>query len=84
MENVSVTLDSQTLAIPPLVIATLNVRISLNSKTHQNEVIMVTILLNHKYHIDKEAPKQIFQQSFCCMFYIFIFYPIHFKFFYCF
>lgn len=65
MENISVFSEFQTL--PPLVITTLNIRTSLNVKLQQNEIVMVAILINHKYHIDKEPPKPPFQQHFCCM-----------------
>ncbi|KZC05167.1 DNA polymerase alpha catalytic subunit, partial [Dufourea novaeangliae] len=63
MENISVSSESQ--ALPPLVITTLNVRTSLNSKTQQNEVVMVAILIHHKFHVDKEPPKPPFQQHMC-------------------
>lgn len=64
MENVSVCNESQ--ALPPLVIAALNVRTSLNSKSQQNEVVMIAILIHHKYHVNKESPKPPFQQHICC------------------
>ncbi|XP_043791060.1 DNA polymerase alpha catalytic subunit isoform X1 [Apis laboriosa] len=63
MENISVFSEFQTL--PPLVITTLNIRTSLNVKLQQNEIVMVAILIHHKYHIDKEPPKPPFQQHFC-------------------
>ncbi|XP_076636493.1 DNA polymerase alpha catalytic subunit isoform X2 [Colletes latitarsis] len=63
MENISVSTESQTL--PPLVIMTLNIRTSLNSKTQQNEVVMVAILVHRNYYVDKEPPKPSFQQHFC-------------------
>ncbi|KAK2584167.1 hypothetical protein KPH14_006597 [Odynerus spinipes] len=67
MENISVSSESQKLAIPPMVIATLNVRVSAHAKSQQNEVVMVGILFHHKYYIDKEQPKppHVFDQSFC-------------------
>lgn len=63
MENISVFSECQTL--PPLVMTTLNVRACLNAKSQQNEVVMVAILIHHKYHIDKEPPKPPFQQHIC-------------------
>ncbi|KAG7205801.1 hypothetical protein KM043_007746 [Ampulex compressa] len=63
MENISVCTESQ--ALPPLTIATLNIRTSLYTKLQQNEVIMIAILLHHKYHVDKEPPKKPFDQHFC-------------------
>lgn len=65
MENISVFSESQTL--PPLVITTLNIRTSFNAKLQQNEIVMITILMHHKYHIDKEPPKPPFQRHYCCM-----------------
>ncbi|KAF7403413.1 hypothetical protein HZH68_006207 [Vespula germanica] len=67
MENISVSSESQNLAIPPMIIATLNVRVSAHAKSQQNEVVMVGILLHRKYNIDKERPKapHLFEQSFC-------------------
>ncbi|XP_076246805.1 DNA polymerase alpha catalytic subunit isoform X2 [Calliopsis andreniformis] len=63
MENISVCSESQ--ALPPLVTTTLNIRTSLNSKLQQTEVVMVAILIHHKYHVDKEPPKPPFQQHIC-------------------
>ncbi|XP_076685666.1 DNA polymerase alpha catalytic subunit [Andrena cerasifolii] len=63
MENISVCNESQ--ALPPLVITALNVRTSLNSKSQQNEVVMIAILIHHKYHVNKESPKPQFQQHIC-------------------
>lgn len=66
MENISVFSDSQTL--PPLILTALNIRTSFNTKLQQNEVVMIAVLIHHKYHIDKEPPKPPFQQHFCRMF----------------
>ncbi|XP_031831132.1 DNA polymerase alpha catalytic subunit isoform X2 [Nomia melanderi] len=63
MENIIVCSEPQ--ALPPLVIMTLNVRTSLNSKSQQNEVVMVAILIHHKFHVDKEPPKPPFQEHIC-------------------
>ncbi|OAD62291.1 DNA polymerase alpha catalytic subunit, partial [Eufriesea mexicana] len=63
MENISVVSESQTL--PPLVLATLNVRTSLNFKLQQNEIVMVAILIHHKYHIDRDPPRPPFQRHIC-------------------
>lgn len=65
MDNIS--LCSQEKSKPPMVIATLNVRMSLNAKL-QNEVVMVVVLIHHKYNIDKEPPKPPYDRQFCCMF----------------
>lgn len=65
MDNI--TLCSQEKAKPPIVIATLNVRMSLNAKL-QNEVVMVVVLIHHKYNVDKEPPKPPYERQFCCKF----------------
>ncbi|XP_077258932.1 DNA polymerase alpha catalytic subunit [Temnothorax americanus] len=62
MDNIS--LCSQEKPKPPMVIATLNVRMSLNAKL-QNEVVMVAVLINHKYNVDKEPPKPPYDRQFC-------------------
>jgi len=63
---------------PPMVIATLNVRMSLNTKL-QNEVTMVVMLIHHKYNIEKESPKPPYDRQFCCMlFFAFFIYHISF------
>lgn len=65
MENISVCLNSQSMPPPPMVIATLNIRTALNTKLQCNEIVMVAILLQHKYQIDKVPPKPLFDQHFC-------------------
>ncbi|XP_011708044.1 PREDICTED: DNA polymerase alpha catalytic subunit [Wasmannia auropunctata] len=60
----SISLCSQEKAKPPLVIATLNVRMSLNAKL-QNEVVMVVVLIHHRYNVDKEPPKPPYERQFC-------------------
>lgn len=62
MDNIS--LCSQEKAKPPMVIATLNARMSLNSKL-QNEVVMVAVLIHHRYNVDKEPPKPPYDRQFC-------------------
>lgn len=63
MDNISLCTEEK--PKPPMVIATLNVRMSLNTKL-QNEVIMVAVLIHHKYNIDKESPKLPYDRQFCC------------------
>ncbi|KAK2155699.1 hypothetical protein LSH36_233g04020 [Paralvinella palmiformis] len=50
---------------PPLVLMALNLRTVPNPKTHQNEIITVSCLIHHQYHMDKPAPKPHFEQHFC-------------------
>lgn len=50
---------------PPLVIASLYVRTALHPKTHTNEIVMITCLVNNKFCIDKKAPDTLFTNRFC-------------------
>ncbi|XP_070158979.1 DNA polymerase alpha catalytic subunit [Polyergus mexicanus] len=62
MNNIS--LCPQEKSKPPMMIATLNVRMSLNAKL-QNEVVMVVVLIHHKYNVDKEPPRPPYERQFC-------------------
>ncbi|ESP04902.1 hypothetical protein LOTGIDRAFT_109334, partial [Lottia gigantea] len=63
-----VTVLRDSLAPPPLVIMTLNLRTLPNPKTHQNEIIGAAGLIHNDYNMDKPAPKQNqFQQHFCVL-----------------
>ncbi|XP_041358143.1 DNA polymerase alpha catalytic subunit-like [Gigantopelta aegis] len=65
-ENVSVVRDSN-LTPPPLVVMTLNLRTLPNPKTHQNEIIAASCLIQNNFQMDKPAPSQLFQQHFCAI-----------------
>lgn len=70
MENIIVNSASQgnaqkSEALPPLVLMTLNVRTALNPKIHQNEVVMVAVLINKEFSIDKPPTKSPVQQHLC-------------------
>ncbi|XP_056004368.1 DNA polymerase alpha catalytic subunit-like [Ostrea edulis] len=65
-EHLLVTND-QHLTPPPLVVMTLNLRTLPNHKTHQNEIVAATCLVQEKFNIDKPAPKNPFQQHFCVL-----------------
>ncbi|KAJ8871338.1 hypothetical protein PR048_027655 [Dryococelus australis] len=64
-ENVSVSALTPLVPPPPLVVATLNIRIAVNPKTSLSEVVMIGCLLHHQFHIDKAPPQPVFQQHFC-------------------
>ncbi|XP_046595770.1 DNA polymerase alpha catalytic subunit [Neodiprion lecontei] len=64
-ENISVSISKYSTPPPPLIVATLNVRISFNTKSQQNEIAMIGVLLHNKYHIDQPSPKPPFVQHFC-------------------
>ncbi|KAK2580529.1 hypothetical protein KPH14_006260 [Odynerus spinipes] len=65
IENISVSVDSSKLPLPPMVIATLNIRTCLDTKTKQNQIIMVTILFHDEFYVDKDIPKPPFKLSYC-------------------
>ncbi|KAK3603739.1 hypothetical protein CHS0354_023353 [Potamilus streckersoni] len=65
-DNVTVVTDP-TLAMPTLVVMTMNLRTLPNPKTHQNEVIGVACLIQSSLHMDRPAPKQPFEQHFCIL-----------------
>ena len=50
---------------PPLVVATLNMRTALHPTNGQNEIVMLSCLVHHKFHIDKAPPQPPYQQHFC-------------------
>ncbi|XP_045609445.1 DNA polymerase alpha catalytic subunit [Procambarus clarkii] len=55
------------LAIPPIVVMSLSMRSTLNPKTHQSEVAMVSCLIHHEFPLDKAPPQPQFQTHFCSM-----------------
>lgn len=51
---------------PPLSLMTINVRCVINPKTLKNEIVMLSILTNDKFYVDKPAPKTAqFNGHFC-------------------
>lgn len=51
---------------PPLVVVTLNIRITpIPPKSHDNQVTMISCLVHNNYHTDKEAPSRPFEHHFC-------------------
>lgn len=50
---------------PPLVVMSVGLRTTINTKTHQNEVAMVSCLVHHEFPIDKAPPQPPFQSHFC-------------------
>ncbi|KAK3094405.1 hypothetical protein FSP39_001308, partial [Pinctada imbricata] len=62
-----VVVNDSNLSPPPLVVMTMNLRTLPNPKTHQNEVIGAACLIQEKFHMDKPAPSNPFQQHFCVL-----------------
>lgn len=65
MENIQVVIENTKLAPPPLVVLSLNFRTILNSKSSQNELVMVGCLVHNSFPLDKAPPNPPFQEHFC-------------------
>ncbi|XP_014213476.1 DNA polymerase alpha catalytic subunit [Copidosoma floridanum] len=66
MENITVAVDqSNTLTIPPIVMATINVQVSLNPVQQKNEIVNIGLLLHNKFQLDKAPPKPPFDNHYC-------------------
>ncbi len=64
--NVSVVMTNIP-AAPPVTILALNMKTTINSKTHQNEITLVSGLVHHKFYLDKPAPSPPFNEHFCAL-----------------
>lgn len=53
------------IATPPVVIMAIGLKTTINPKTHQNEIAMVSSLVHTEFPLDKAAPNPPFQQHFC-------------------
>ncbi|XP_069493401.1 DNA polymerase alpha catalytic subunit isoform X2 [Ambystoma mexicanum] len=50
---------------PPLVVMALSMKTVQNAKTHQNEIVAISVLAHHKFPLDKAPPQPPFQTHFC-------------------
>ncbi|CAO1439985.1 unnamed protein product [Diamesa tonsa] len=50
--------------LPPLVVATVNVKCVLNQSTNRNEIVMISCLVNDTYHMDR-PDNQLLKRQFC-------------------
>ncbi|KAL4705659.1 hypothetical protein ACJJTC_011221 [Scirpophaga incertulas] len=66
MENIIVRNDNG-LEPPPLVLATINMRTTSDSKTKKTKILMISCLVHNNYPIHKPPPNPPFQQHFCVM-----------------
>lgn len=57
--------DPKPVPPPPLTLLTLNVRTALNNKTLKNEICVISMLVNNRFHIDKPAPNPPFNRHMC-------------------
>ncbi|XP_040279637.1 DNA polymerase alpha catalytic subunit isoform X2 [Bufo bufo] len=55
------------MAPPPVVVLSLSMKTIQNAKTHQNEIIALAALVNHKFPLDKAPPQPPFQTHFCVL-----------------
>lgn len=59
-------MEDQKAAPPPLSLMTVNVKCVINPKTLKNEIVMISILTNDNFYIDKPAPKtNYFGDKYC-------------------
>ena len=65
-ENVNVT-ESTKLTPPPLVVLALSLRTAPHPRTHQNEITAAACLVHRAFHLDRSAPKPVFQSHFCAV-----------------
>ena len=65
-ENVSVS-ESTNLTSPPLVVLALALRTAPHPRTHQNEITATACLTHRNFHLDRSAPKPVFQSHFCAV-----------------
>ncbi|XP_967510.2 DNA polymerase alpha catalytic subunit [Tribolium castaneum] len=63
-----VTICEEAIEPPPLVVTALNMRRAFNPKTGLNEIVMLSLVTNVSYSVDKQAPTEAFQKH-CCVFY---------------
>ncbi|KAK7084492.1 DNA polymerase alpha catalytic subunit [Halocaridina rubra] len=54
-------------ATPPVVVMTLSMRTTVNPKTCQHEIAMVSCLVHQEFPLNKAAPNPPFQMHFCAM-----------------
>ena len=64
--NVSV-LNKNAPPAPPVTILALNMKTTINSKTHQNEITLVSGLVNKEFHLDRAAPETPYREVFCAL-----------------
>ena len=64
--NVSVLMQNAPPA-PPVTILALNMKTTINPKTHQNEITLVSGLMHNKFYLDKPAPKTPYVDHFCAL-----------------
>ncbi|XP_037963933.2 DNA polymerase alpha catalytic subunit [Plutella xylostella] len=67
MENISVIRSGADLEPPPVVMATINMRTTMDPKTKKTKILMLSCLVHNNFPIHKPPPNPPFQQHFCVM-----------------
>ena len=65
--KVSVLAGSQIPAAPPITILALNMKTTINPKTHQNEITLMSGLMHNKFFLDRPAPSPPHNDHFCAI-----------------
>jgi len=50
---------------PPIVVMTLNPRVTYNKKTKQNEILILSCLVHTHFPMDQALPTPLYNQYFC-------------------
>ncbi|KAK4879037.1 hypothetical protein RN001_007183 [Aquatica leii] len=62
---VDVSIVSDVIPPPPLLLLTVNLKTAINPKTMNNEIVMMSFLIHSAYAVDKKPPNPLFEQHFC-------------------
>jgi DNA polymerase alpha subunit A len=54
-------------ATPPLTVMALNMKTTINPKTMQNEIALVSCLVHDQLYLDRPAPKEAYRMHFCAL-----------------
>ena len=52
---------------PPLTVMALNMKTTINPKSVQNEIALVSCLVHDRFHLDRPAPRPAFKAHFCAV-----------------
>ena len=66
-QKVSVVIGHQVPAAPPVTILALNMKTTINPKTHQNEITLVSGFTHNKFFLDRPAPSPPYNDHFCAI-----------------
>ena len=66
-QKVSVVIGHQVPAAPPVTILSLNMKTTINPKTHQNEITLVSGFTHNKFFLDRPAPSPPYNDHFCAI-----------------